>query len=86
MTNTVAAPLAHRLRLEASAPQIADAIVETWHEIDTALTPIIGKRGLAALYRRSVFITAQTHRWLAITHDDALAFADFAELKPPFLQ
>jgi len=39
-----------------SAPQIAAATVSTLQDMDAALTPIIGQRGVAALYRRSLFL------------------------------
>ena len=38
----------------ANAEQLADAIVAVWREIDHALHPIIGHRGVAALYNRSL--------------------------------
>jgi acetyl-CoA acetyltransferase len=43
------APLGDRVADDASAGQIADAIVALWQEIDQALHPIIGHRGVAAL-------------------------------------
>jgi hypothetical protein len=78
----VSAPLAHRVAPNANTTQIADAALATWGEIDAALVPIIGKRGLAALYTRSVHVTAQAHPWLGIEHDAALVAADFNELTP----
>lgn len=80
----VTAPLAHRIDIEAHPTQIADAVVETWQEIDIALTPIIGERGLAALYRRSIHVGAATHEWLTASTDGPLMAADFAELRPVF--
>lgn len=41
-----------------SSDQTAQAIVTAWHAIDDALTPVIGARGLAALYLRSLHLTA----------------------------
>jgi len=78
----VAAPLAHRVAPNADSPQIADAVVATWHEIDAVLVPIIGKRGLAALYKRTVHVTAQAHPWMSVAHEGTLAVADFNELIP----
>ncbi|MDO9286713.1 MAG: hypothetical protein Q7U26_17620 [Aquabacterium sp.] len=34
-------------------------------EIDAALTPIIGPRGVMALWQRSLHLTAAAHPWLA---------------------
>lgn len=36
------------------ADAVARSIVTTWQDIDAALTPIIGPRGVAALFNRSV--------------------------------
>ena len=74
--------LAQRIAPNADTSQIADAVVATWREIDAALVPIIGSRGLAALYKRSVHCSAQAHPWIRIKHDAALAVADFTELMP----
>ncbi len=82
MDGPVSAPLTHRVAPNADTSQIADAVLATWNEIDAVLVPIIGKRGLAALYKRSVHVNAQAHPWLHIEHDAALAVADFTELTP----
>ena len=52
------APLADLVSDGADAEQLADAIVAMWLEIDQALHPIIGHRGVAALYNRSLHLTA----------------------------
>ena len=49
--------------------QVAGAIVDTWREIVTALTPIIGQRGIATLYKRSLYLTRAAHPWLAGLQD-----------------
>ena len=36
-----------------------------WEQIDDALTPILGQRGVAALYARSLHLTATSYPWLA---------------------
>lgn len=46
-------------------PQIAETMVATWQRIDAALTPIIGPRGVDALYQRSVKLNRSKHPWLA---------------------
>jgi hypothetical protein len=60
-----AAALAQRVGPSANAAQITDAIVSIWQEIDAALCPIIGQRGVAALYKRSLYLTAAAHPGLA---------------------
>jgi hypothetical protein len=66
---------------DASAAQIADAMVATWYEVDAALAPIIGRKAVAALYKRSLYLTGRTHPWLAGAHDGAQAAIDLAALK-----
>ena len=64
-----AAPLSHRVTAGEHASGIADAVVATWQEIATALSPLIGERGVAALYKRSLFLTANKHPWLASAYE-----------------
>jgi hypothetical protein len=52
----IAASLAYRASGAATAAQIADATVAAWQVIDSALAPIIGQRGVAALYKRSLHL------------------------------
>lgn len=75
------APLAGRIADDADADQVADAIVAVWLEIDQALHPIIGHRGVAALHNRSLKLTAATYPWLAVGHQGALAAIDVTALR-----
>ncbi|MFC5500201.1 hypothetical protein ACFPOE_21845 [Caenimonas terrae] len=45
--------------------RIADAVVSTWQAIDSALAPVIGGRGVSALYCRSLYLVRERHPWLA---------------------
>lgn len=60
----IALALAQRAGQGADAARIADAIGDLWDRIELALTPIIGQRGVAALYGRSVYLAAAAHPWL----------------------
>jgi hypothetical protein len=80
------APLAHRVSADADAGRVADAVVAAWREIDSALTPIVGPRGFAALYKRSVYMAAQAHPWLMGVHDNALASVNLSDLNSVFKQ
>lgn len=62
------APLDIRSRDGADSTKLADAAVAHWHAIDAALSPIIGKLGVAALYDRSLFLAVKSHPWLAHEH------------------
>ena len=82
----MAVPLAHRVGTDPDAVQIADAIVATWQEIDEALTPIIGQRGVAALYKRSLYLTGSAYPWLSSTHESVQTVMDLAALKSVLAQ
>ena len=80
------APLARRVGADASAAQIAAAAVATWQEIDAALAPIVGPRGVAALYQRSLHLTSAAHPWLAGTSAGLHASLDLAALESVLAQ
>jgi hypothetical protein len=80
------APLGHRLQAGADVGQVAETILALWQEIDQALTPIVGHRGVAALYNRSLKLTAVAHPWLASASSAVLAAMDPSALKAALLQ
>lgn len=47
------------------AASIAEAATRAWQQAEDVLTPLIGKRGVAALYQRSIHITTSIYPWLA---------------------
>lgn len=49
----------------ANAAYVAETIVSIWREIDAALRPILGQRGVAALYKRSLHLCCPDLPWLA---------------------
>ena len=51
----------------AGAAELASASVQTWREIEAALAPIIGQRGVGALYARSLHLAGSAYPWLAGT-------------------
>lgn len=67
-----AATLKHLAAQGAELAQITDAIVSTWQAVEGALAPVIGSKGVAALYDRSLYLTVPGHPWLAAlyTNDD----------------
>ena len=82
----IAASLAQRTGGPASAAQVADATVAVWQDVDSALNPIIGSRGVAALYRRSLFLQRSAHPWLAGVIDGPGTAMDLATLKSVLAQ
>jgi hypothetical protein len=65
----------------ADAGQVAQAAVVAWTAVDRALSPIIGARGMAALYKRSLHLALTEYPWLAVAYEDALQPGDFASLR-----
>lgn len=80
------APLDWRLGAGADASQVADAVDAVWREIDQALHPIVGHRGVVALYNRSLTLAAARHPWLAAGHLGALAAIDASALRAALVQ
>lgn len=48
-----------------------DATVAAWQTLHASLSPIIGQRGVAALIRRSLYLTRDAHPWLSPVCDTA---------------
>jgi len=80
------APLADRVSDGADAEQVAEAIMAIWLEIEQALYPIIGHRGVAALYNRSLHLTAVAYPWLAINQPAVPAAIDPSGLRSALVQ
>lgn len=83
---SIAAPLAHRIQHGADAAHIADAIVAIWQEIDLVLRPVLGQRGVAMLYKRSLHLATPAHPWLAGLQQGAPTQIDLAPLKAAIAQ
>lgn len=82
----LATPLTHRVGKDANAAQIASALIATWQEIEAALTPIIGPRGVVGLYRRSLHLTGHAYPWLADAKEGVKAAIDLAVLESAITQ
>ena len=63
------------------APRIAETVAALWADVDTALAPILGQRGVAALYQRSLHLNRAAHPFLAAAITSVLATLDVAPLK-----
>lgn len=74
-------PAASAQQAEVSdAAQIADLSVSTWRAVDAALSPVIGQRGVAALYKRSLYLTRADHPCLSAVYEGELGPGEFAGL------
>lgn len=78
--------LTRRIHPDADAEQIADAIVVIWLEINQALHPIIGYRGVAALFNRSLKVTSREFPWLGEGHRGVMESVDASQLKATLLR
>jgi hypothetical protein len=63
-------PLRKRFANDVGAAAVAAAAVELWREVDCSLRPIIGQRGVVALFNRSGQLTALEHPWLEGVRQD----------------
>ena len=82
----IAAALARRAGQDAEAGQIAEAVCAALSEIDAALSPILGSRGVAALYTRSLYLTAVGLPWMAHLAEGSRDDMDLPALKSVFAQ
>jgi len=81
------AALAQRVPEDANSRRIADAIGAMWADIEGALQPVLGRRGVAALFKRTLHLTATRHPWLAaLKAGDADSAVDLVELTELFAQ
>jgi len=78
-------PLASRLGADAGTDEVAGAFMAVWHEIDAAMSPIIGQRGVAALFHRSLKLVSAAHTWLSAGRGSALDAVDPAALEAMLL-
>lgn len=78
--------LADQAGLNREAPDIANAIALVWNGIDLALRPIIGKRGVDALFRRCVEVTAPSYPWIAALSTDIQSSMDLEALRDVLLK
>ncbi len=77
----MAATLEKRVGAAARASDIAGATHAICTEIDIALSPIIGQRGVAALYKRSLYVLGASHPGLAVLHEGVQATMDLDALR-----
>jgi hypothetical protein len=76
------APHLQRMAHEgAAAPVIADEVVRLWGRMDSVLRPVVGARGVAALYGRSLQLAAVPHPWLAAAGSGSWKLMDLKLLR-----
>src|SRR5690606_34141348 len=75
---TAAPPLLHLAAERARPAQVADAAVREWRYVHDALSPLIGQRGAAALYRRTLHAARADRPWLDAAYLGAVEPGDFS--------
>lgn len=68
-TSDIPARVPHLARMakEGSNPAlVADEVVRLWMRVDTVLRPVVGPRGVAALYGRSRQLAGEQYPWLVV--------------------
>jgi len=79
-------PLAGQTPDGADSEQIADRICAVWLEIVQVLHPIIGQRGVAALYDRSLTVAGASRPWLLMGHQGVSSTVDATALRAALAQ
>ncbi len=76
-----------RLAVEGvDAAGIADTAITTWQAIETALSPILGERGVASLYQRSLYLARVDYPWLTAASKTPPQTRDFVDLRAALSQ
>jgi hypothetical protein len=60
---------------------IAEATLNIWRQVATRLTPVIGVRGVDALFSRSLHVTSKAFPWLSMAGNDGNSNTLLASLK-----
>lgn len=79
-SHRIAAILAHRTRNDIGAGSASRCVASLCEDIGVALTPIVGLRGVAALYMRSLFLTSHAHPVLSGLHEGVQSTMDLSPL------
>ena len=77
----IAAALTHSDGEGVTCVRIGEALVTTCRDLDAALAPVLGRRGVGALYKRSLHLIAPAHPWLPAVEEDLPGTMDLAPLQ-----
>jgi hypothetical protein len=78
--------LARRASEGADVQQLADFVVLAWKTIEASLSPIIGQRSVATLYKRSFYLASREHPWLMDIHEGMQTTMNLAMLKAALIE
>jgi hypothetical protein len=82
----IVASLALRLNHIADIDQVADVIITMFRDTNASLVPIIGPKGVAALYRRSLLLSTSLHPRLGAIFLPLADPLDLTDLKAVLVQ
>jgi hypothetical protein len=77
--------LSHLFQQPTDPVSIAGELARIVEDIEAVLTPILGVRGVAALYQRCVHLTRAQHKWLADAAEVAQPTIDLPALTSAFV-
>jgi hypothetical protein len=80
------ASLAQLAAQDADVARLASVIISIWQKIESALAPVIGKRGLVALYERSLHTAQAAYPWLMPVSENVESAMDLTALKTVLLK
>ena len=75
------ASLQNRVSDGADVAQVADMVVTAWQRTAFILKPIIGERGMSALYQRSLYVSGREYEWLRPCYQGIQGAMDLTSLK-----
>jgi len=73
--------LAQRAGAVPDARAVAEATLSIWDQVAYRLAPVIGARGVDALFSRSLHLTSAAFPWLAVVGEQGHRDAQLASLK-----
>ena len=76
--------LSHLFQHDSDPVAIVGGLARVLRDIEKVLTPILGTRGVAALYQRSLHVTRASHAWLADPAEAAQPTLDLQALETTF--
>ncbi|MEO8153688.1 MAG: hypothetical protein ABI605_11510 [Rhizobacter sp.] len=65
----------------AVAKPVTDRASATWKRLDEAVSPVLGRRGMGALYQRSLRLATSTNPWLKDAWQDGSVQMDLTRLE-----
>ncbi len=72
---------ARQTAAESDAVRVASLASAIWNDAATALSPIIGRHGVDALFKRSIYLTRSAHPLLTSVFEDKSQSDAFAHLQ-----